>query len=76
MKVLRGRTLEEAARQFQPDHSNLPRPLPITAKTTPERVQSLWDRIKAPRGIQETLLGSTSREELAAYGGHMDYLDV
>jgi len=73
-QVLRGRTLEEAALQLQPDYSNLPRPLPVTAKTTPERVQSLWDRIKAPGGIQETLLGSTSREELAAYGGHIENL--
>ena len=73
-EVLHGRSIDEAARQLEPDFSNLPRSLPVTAKTTPERVQSLWDRIDAPDGVRQTLLGSTSEAELAGYAGHIENL--
>ena len=38
-RVLLGRTIEDAVDQLAPDFNNLPRNLPVTAKTTPERVQ-------------------------------------
>ena len=73
-QVLQGRSIAEAAQQLQPDLSDLPRRLPATAKTTPERVRTIWERTGASDQIQETLLGSTSNDELAAYGGHIENL--
>lgn len=73
-QVLHGRSLEEAAAQLQPDLSDLPRRLPVTAKTSPERVKTIWERIGAAEGLQEILFGSTSDDELAAYGGHIENL--
>ncbi|YCM45295.1 hydroxymethylglutaryl-CoA reductase [Verrucomicrobiaceae bacterium 227] len=73
-RVLVGRTIEDAALQLAPDFENLPRRLPVTAKTTPERIETLWERLAADPAIKDSLLGETPLSELAGYSGHIENL--
>lgn len=68
--VLRGRTVPEIVAQMRPDTRDLPKKLPVTAKTTLERVEKTWQHLP-DSSLKETLLNP---EDLADYQGNIENL--
>lgn len=68
--VLQGRSLESLIAQLKPDLENLPKRLPISSKTTLERVEKTWQQIpnKSPKS---TLLNPS---DIPAYQGNIENL--
>lgn len=69
--VIEGRSIEDMEKQMRPNLEALPPRIPVTAKTTLERVQSTWKKLNTPASTQETLIVP---EDLASYAGNIENL--
>ena len=73
-EVMGDRNVDELRNQLTPNLEDLPKPLPVSAKTTRDRVDKLWDRIEGPSHLKSALLDNTSDDDLAAYSGNIENL--
>lgn len=68
--VLQGRSLESLISQLKPTRENLPNKLPISSKTTLERVEKTWQHLPN-QSTKTTLLNPA---DLPAYQGNIENL--
>jgi len=70
--VLQGRTLSDLITQLTPNKKDLPKKLPVSAKTTLERVEKTWRHLgEKDQSLKEILLASA---DLPAYQGNIENL--
>lgn len=70
-EVIGGREVGELAQQMQPDLENLPPRLPVTAKTSRERVERTWGRLGEKEDLKAVLM---SDEKFEDYAGNIENL--
>ncbi|MGJ8695276.1 MAG: hydroxymethylglutaryl-CoA reductase [Verrucomicrobiaceae bacterium] len=69
--VLAGRNLDDLVKQLAPNLTDLPKKIPVSAKTHPARVEQLWDKIATDPQIKATLF---QPDDLEAYSGNIENL--
>ncbi|MDA7881527.1 hydroxymethylglutaryl-CoA reductase [Akkermansiaceae bacterium] len=73
-EVMGDRNVDELRKQLSPDLENLPKPLPVSAKTSRDRVDKLWEKIAGAPHLKSRLLDTTTDDDLAAYSGNIENL--
>lgn len=68
--VLRGRSVSDLLAQMRPDSDSLPKKLPVSAKTTLQRVEKTW-QLLPDSSLKDTLLNP---DDLADYQGNIENL--
>lgn len=68
--VLQGRSLPELISQLQPTTENLPKKLPVSSKTTLERVEKTWQHLPYP-ALKQTLFNPA---DIPEYQGNIENL--
>ena len=68
--VLRGRSVSDLLAQMRPDSDSLPKKLPVSAKTTLQRVEKTW-QLLPDSALKDTLLNP---DDLADYQGNIENL--
>lgn len=68
--VLRGRSVNEIVEQMKPDLNSLPTKIPVSAKTTLERVEKTWQHIPNPT-LKDILLNP---DDVSDYQGNIENL--